>query len=238
VQIRDAGAEVASGHVAGTAAITLAGGVRLDGRARFTDISLQRLVHAGSAASRLGSGKISGSLTLAGNDVRSLRGVTGTLNARLRDTHAAGIPVFNSMQSYVPGAFSARFASGNLRARLANGVVRIERLSLNSPNLQAYVDGTVSLEGRLKLGAVVNVGKIQTNPSTLLVVSRLAMLAAPPATLLVEANQFLANQVIYLDVRGTVRSPSVRVRPVPQLEEEVLRFFLLQSPVPASLGSS
>jgi hypothetical protein len=53
-----------------------------------------------------------------------------------------------------------------------------------------------------------------------------------------QANQFLANQVIYLEVRGTVRSPNVRVRALPQLEEEVVRFFLLQSPVPAAPGSS
>jgi translocation and assembly module TamB len=244
VQIRDASAEIASGHVTATAAMTLAGGVRLggvrlDSRAQFTNISLHRLVSAGSAARSLGSGKISGSLTLAGQDVRSLRGLTGTLNAKLRDTHAAGAAVFNSMQSYMPGAFgSVRFASGSLRARLANGVVRVERLSLDSPNLQAYVDGTVSLQGRLKLGVVVNTGKIQTNPSILLLASRLAIFAAPPAALLLQANQFLANQVIYLEVRGTVRSPNVRVRALPQLEEEVVRFFLLQSPVPATPGSS
>jgi len=115
---------------------------------------------------------------------------------------------------------------------LARGVVRVERLSLNSQNMQIYAQGNVSLAGRLNLSVVVNTGQINSTPAVLLVAARLSTLVAPPVGLLLEANQLLSNQVVYLDVTGTVHSPTVRVRPLPTLEEEAVRFFLLQGPIP------
>jgi hypothetical protein len=62
--------------------------------------------------------------------------------------------------------------------------------------------------------------------------ARLSVLVSPPIGLLLEANQFLANQVVYLEVTGTIHSPTIRVRALPLLQEEAIRFFLLSAPLP------
>jgi hypothetical protein len=138
------------------------------------------------------------------------------------------------LQSYLAGGLSpsTRFGNGDLRARLARGVVRIQRLSLSSANLQLFVEGAVSLAGRLNLSVVANTGQINFTPALLLIAARLSTLVSPPIGLLLEANQFLSNQVVYLDVTGTVRAPTIRIKPLPMLEEEAIRFFLLESPLP------
>jgi hypothetical protein len=232
--IRDAAAQIAFGRLAASASITKLGGLQIDGHGRFTDLDLHHLVRGSSASSHFGTGKITGNFTLAGRDVRSVNDLTGTLKAKLRDTQAAALPLMQMMQSYVAGGFtsSSRFGSGDLRARLSRGVFRVERLSLSSQSVQVYATGNVSLSGRLNLSVVVNTGQINNSPAILLIVARLSVLVSPPVGLLLEANQFLSNQVIYLDITGTIHSPTIRVRPLPLLEEEVIRFFLLGAPIP------
>ncbi|HUY35586.1 MAG TPA: AsmA-like C-terminal region-containing protein [Pirellulales bacterium] len=229
IHLRDATARVALGRVSASANLAAAGGLRLDAQATFSDVSLQHLALGSSFANHFGSGKISGALKLAGHDVRSARDLTGTLKAKLRDTQATSVPLLGAARSYLGGGLSpsTRFQTGDVRARLADAVMHVERLSLTSSNARIYSQGTIALAGRLNLSAVINTGSTTMAPPMLLMAARLAALAAPPAALLLEASRLLANQVIYLDLRGTVRSPSIRVRPLPLLEEEVIRFFLL-----------
>jgi hypothetical protein len=234
LRLRDATAQLAHGHVTASASVTSASGLSIDGHGKFTDVSVQQLLRTSATASQYGAGKMTGDFTVAGRNVRSLKDLTGRLKAKLRDTAPASLPLAQTLQSYVSGglAGSGRFGNGDLRARLARGVVRVERLSLNSQNMQIYAQGNVSLAGRLNLSVVVNTGQINSTPAVLLVAARLSTLVAPPVGLLLEANQLLSNQVVYLDVTGTVHSPTVRVRPLPTLEEEAVRFFLLQGPIP------
>jgi hypothetical protein len=225
---------LAHGHVTASASLTSASGLSIDGHGKFTDVRVQQLLRTSATASQYGAGKMTGDFTVAGRNVRSLKDLTGRLKAKLRDTAAASLPLAQTLQSYVSGglAGSGRFGNGDLRARLARGVVRVERLSLNSQNLRIYAQGDVSLAGRLNLSVVANTGQINSTPGALLVAARLSTLVAPPVGLLLEANQLLSNQTVYLDVTGTVHSPTVRVRPLPTLEEEAVRFFLLQGPIP------
>ena len=53
--------------------------------------------------------------------------------------------------------------------------------------------------------------------------------------LLQETSNLLANRVIYLEVTGTVRNPVIRVRVLPLLSEEAVRFFLNRSNLPVPL---
>ena len=44
--------------------------------------------------------------------------------------------------------------------------------------------------------------------------------------ILQEATNLLAGRIIYLQVTGAVRSPVIRLRPLPILTQEAARFFL------------
>lgn len=234
LRLRAATAQLAHGHVTASAVLTSANSVTIDGQGKFTDVNVRQLLRTSATASQYGTGKMTGDFTIAGRNVRSLRDLTGSVKAKLRNTDAASLPLAQTLQSYVSGglAGSGRFGNGELRARLARGVVRVERLSLSSQNMQIYAQGSVSLAGRLNLSVVVNTGQINSTPAALLLAARLSTLLSPPVGLLLQANQLLSNQVVYLDVTGTVHSPTVRVRPLPLLEEEVVRFFLVGAPIP------
>lgn len=231
---REATAQLAFGHVTASASTVSAGGLSIDAHGKFTDINVHQLLKRWGSASQYGAGKMTGDFTLGGRDVQSMNDLTGTLKAKLRDTQAASLPLAQTLQSYIAGGLTAssRFGNGDLRARLARGVVRIQRLSLSSPQMKLFVQGGVSLAGRLNLSVVANTGQVNATPALLLIAARLSVLVSPPVGLLLEANQFLSNQVVYLDVTGTIHSPTVRIRPLPMLEEEAIRFFLLEAPIP------
>lgn len=234
LHVRDAAAQLAYGHITASASAISAGGLSIDARGKFTDVNVHQLLKRWASASQYGVGKMTGEFTLAGRDVRSIDDLAGTLKAKLRDTQAASLPLSQTLQSYIAGGLtsSSRFGAGDLRARLARGVIRIQRLSLSSAKLQLFVKGGVSLAGRLNLSVVANTGQVNSTPALLLIAARLSTLVSPPIGLLLEANQFLSNQVVYLDVTGTLHSPTVRIRPLPMLEEEAVRFFLLEAPIP------
>ena len=234
LHLRDATAQLAYGHITASASAVSAGGLTIDAHGKFADVNVHQLLKRWSSASQYGTGKMTGDFTLAGRNVQSVDDLSGALKAKLRDTQAASLPLAQNLQSYIAGGLttSSRFGNGDLRARLARGVIRIQRLSLSSPNLQLFVQGGVSLAGRLNLSVVANTGQVNSTPALLLIAARLSTLVAPPVGLLLEANQFLSNQVVYLDVTGTIHSPTIRIRPLPMLEEEAIRFFLLEAPIP------
>lgn len=234
LHIRNASAQIAFGRLTASGSARLSGHLQLKGRGKFANLDLRQLLRGTSVAGRFGTGKVTGDFTLAGRNVRSLDDLTGTLQAKLRNTQAAAVPLMQTLQSYVAGGLtgSSRFGTGDLRAHLSRGVVRVERFSLSSPSVQFYADGDVALSGRLNLNVTVNTGQMNTTPAILLLAARLSVLVSPPIGLLLEANQFLANQVVYLEVTGTIRSPTIRVRALPLLQEEAIRFFLLSAPLP------
>lgn len=227
-------AQVALGRVVGDFDLTLTSmGVDLNGKGKFSRVDLRTLLRHMASARRLGSGKISGKFTLAGRNVRTVRDLTGTVDADLTNAQAMSFPVLQGVLPYLTGGISGSttFNQGDVRARLAGGVVRVDEFSLSSNLAQLYARGTVTVSGRLNLNVTVNTG--QLNPSARavsLLAARIALFTAPPVALLLEASQFLSNQVINVEVTGTVRSPTVRIRPLPLLEQEVIQFFLLQAP--------
>src|SRR5204862_3690349 len=112
---------------------------------------------------------------------------------------------------------------GDLRARLAKGVVYVERLSLQDGALQVYADGNLTLQGRVNLDVTANTGKL-TN-----IGAALGWRVSPTGTiareLLKKATTALSPRLVHLHVTGTVREPTVQVTPLPLLTEQALRFF-------------
>ncbi|HEY1786193.1 MAG TPA: AsmA-like C-terminal region-containing protein, partial [Pirellulales bacterium] len=199
----------------------------VDLTASLTDGDLGPLLSSQSFG-QLAGGRVSGTITLSGQNVRSLNDLSGSVKASLRNLQVTALPVMQNLEPYLSGGLaSAGSNDGDLRARIGAGVLQLERLTVNTSSARLYASGRVSMAGNLDLGVAVSSYPLPGGALAPALLARLPLAAAAgPVGLLITANELLANRVIYLDVTGTVSSPAVRVRPLPLLTTEATRFFL------------
>jgi translocation and assembly module TamB len=229
VEARDGSAQLAQGRATLRASLRLGPSTRLEGQARFYNVDLRNLLRQAGELGQVGSGKLSGVLDFSGSDVRSLNDVGATLDATLADTQAFQFPVLAQLLPWIaPGqGSSATFRSGDVRARLAGGIIRIERLTLVGSLVRLIAEGTMTLEGRLGLEVTASAGPLRVDPNAIRLLGlRLPSVGPTPLTVLLRASSYLSTRVIRLRVTGTVRSPSIQVEPSSLLPEGVVRFFL------------
>ncbi|HWB14020.1 MAG TPA: AsmA-like C-terminal region-containing protein [Pirellulales bacterium] len=232
IRLHGASGQLARGRFVGDFDVTLASGLDLKGHGKFTHLDLRTLLRQSATARHLANGKVDGLYTLAGRNVRTVADLTGTLRAELINAQALSLPVLQQTLPYLTGGVSGSttFDSGELRAHLSRGAILIDRFTLASGSAQIYAEGTVSLAGRLDLNVLAKTGQLNARTQAVaLLASRIALFVSPPVALLLEVTQFLSNQVINLEITGTVRSPTVRIEPLQLLGQEAARFFLYQA---------
>jgi hypothetical protein len=119
------------------------------------------------------------------------------------------------------------FNSGNLRARLGAGVVRVQQFSLSSNIIRLIIQGTTTVpQGRLDLDVNGMTGTfLGSGPLAGGILGRIPLVGAVPLGVLQAATSLLSPRLIRLRVTGTVRNPVVRFQPLLMLTEEALRFF-------------
>jgi translocation and assembly module TamB len=235
VDIRESTGQLALGRVVSRASLTWGIGLRVEGQVRFFGVELRTLVRQVTELSQLGSGQVSGRFDFAGDEVRSVDDLTGTLDARLQQTQALQLPVLQQIAPFlsVGQSSAAIFQAGSLRGHLAHGVFRIDQLSFTGTLLQLFVNGTVSLQERLNLEVMANTGNLGVNPAFVRFLGlRLPAVGPIPLTLLLEASTYFSNRLVHLRVTGTVRSPVITVEALSLLTEEALRFFVNRSNLP------
>jgi translocation and assembly module TamB len=225
VTLSDCHVSLAHGRALGRARLSWGGGTRLEGEVRFFDLDLHALGVSSGETSSLAAGRLNGRLEFGGSDMHSLDDLNATLGITLHQTQALELPVLRQLTPYLrPGMSSATFHSGQLEARLAHGLVRLQRLTLEGGILQMVVEGTATLAGRLNLQVTSRTDDRSSIPG-------LGLLRAPaegtmPLSLLTEASILLANRVVRLRVAGSVHNPVIQVEPNRLLSEEAVRFFL------------
>ncbi|HVX14782.1 MAG TPA: AsmA-like C-terminal region-containing protein [Pirellulales bacterium] len=231
IQLHGITGQVAHGRVTGDFDVTLAGGLGLNGRGKLANVDLRNLLEHSASGSHLASGKISGNYTLAGRNIRGVNDLTGSLDATLTDTQAMSLPILASTIPYLTGGISGstNFDQGTVRGSLSRGVVRVDQFSLSSGSVKLYAEGKVTLAGRLDMNVTAQTGDLNPSSRALtMVASRVLLVAAPPVGALMTVTQFLSNQVINLEVTGTIRSPTIRIQPLQLVGQEAAQFFLLQ----------
>jgi hypothetical protein len=233
--VRDSAGQVALGRVQGHADLSWGETVRLDARLRLFGVELRTLLRPLANSTPVGGGRLTGRLDLAASDLRSPDDLTGMLEARFQEAQALEFPALRQVVPWVaPGQAAMTFRSGDVRARLAHGTVKVERLALTAPALELFAEGTVTLAGRLNLEVTARTGQVGANPQVLRLLGvRIPAVGPVPLALLTEATNYLSNRVVHLHVSGTVRSPVVRVEPLGLLSDEAVRFFLGKAGVPA-----
>jgi hypothetical protein len=218
---------VAGGSLSGRLTARRSASWYVDGHFRFFRVDAATL-----AGESYASGRLSGTLDISGRNARSFDDLQATLLADLNDAQSKGVPLIDQIRNTVPGAGLAgatRFEEGRVEARLAGGVVRVDRLSLANRQLQLFISGVVTLAGRLDLDATVATGRAANPTIAQALLTDLLAVPAAPAALVLQANDFLSNRIVHLSIRGTLRRPSIRLRPFETLGEQAVRFFLRQA---------
>lgn len=230
----DVQARIAQGRAQGRASLRWGGATRLEGTLRFFNADWRGLFKSYESVGGLGAGMLTGRLDFGSDDLRGVEDLKATLDATLGANQALQLPVLQQLTPFLAPSSTTQFQQGDVHARLAGGVFRVQRLALVSPLLQVFVEGTVTLRGGLDLDVVANTGSLAFSAAILpqLGLTQLPTTGVLPTSLLTQASTLLSRRVIHLHVGGTVRSPSVRFNPVLLLTEEAVRFFLVPAAVP------
>ena len=229
LEIRDSHAQVARGRASGQASYTWGHSNRLDAKARFIDLNVHELVPASAGFNRLDGGTVTGRIELSGTNVRSANDLVGTLEATLKQTQPFEFPVFQQLAPYVAPRQARRvpFETGEIKARMAHGVVHVEHLRLTGGVVQLLLEGSVSLQGRVDMHVTAHTGLNAIQSSMLRRLGVDIPASGPiPASALARATSQLSARLVRLRVTGSVRTPQVQIVPLYQLTEEALRFFM------------
>jgi hypothetical protein len=119
--------------------------------------------------------------------------LSGSLEATLTQTQAFQLPVLRQVAPFLGIQTTSTFDNGELRARLAGGMFRIEKLNLQRPPLQIAIDGNVALMGQLDLEVTAKTG--------------LSSLGNRPGV-------GGAIPLLHLRVTGATHNPSIRIEPL------------------------
>lgn len=223
----DATAQIGNGRVTGELAVVLGTHSRIDGWVRFLNVDLHEAVGA-LRESRTVGGLATGRLTFRSDDLRSADNLTATLDATLAEAQPFDLPVLREIAPFVlPGRpRTTLFAAGDVRATLARGIVRLQRLALTGDFARLYMEGTATLAGRLDLNVVAATNVRALPPSLAGRFGLLSGLPLSPAQL-IAANNALAGFTVRLHVGGTFDVPSVQVDTAALIREVALRYLLL-----------
>lgn len=228
IATRDVAGTLGGGRITGRAEYSWGYAGRLSGQIRFNEVRMRRILANVGGASAFGSGRISGRIDLSGDSVRSVNDVTARLIATLNSASVQEVPVLRLVTPYLsPSGVLGPFTSGDVRARLTGGIIRIERFALASDSAKLYADGSVTLTGRLDLSVVAQTGQLGIDNRGLLALGlRIPAFGPLPLTIIRDVTEFLANRTIRITITGTTRAPSIQINAAALLTEEAIRFLL------------
>ncbi len=229
IAIRDIAGTFGGGRITGKAEYSWGYTGHLNGQFQFNEVRLQRVLKNVGGGSYFGSGRATGRLDLGGDSIRTVNDVKASLVATLNQASVDELPVVRVISPYLSttGGLLSPFQSGDVRARLTNGIVRVERLALANQTAKLYAEGTVSLAGRLDLDVVAQTGQLGLDNRGLgLLGLRIPAFGPLPLTLIRDISEFLSNRTIRVHVGGTTRAPSVQVNAAALLTEEAIRFLV------------
>lgn len=234
LMIREAHADAARGRIIGQGQFAWEHGVwQMQGQLRFNNLEVRHLVGENGRTGPLSQGILTGRCEFSGQDVRGWNDVAASVKAEIHQLQPWDVPVLQQLRPILGPAAELTFAHGELSGRLAGGVFRIQRLTLEQGLVQLYTEGTVTLSGRLELEVFARTGRL---PLSSEMVRRLGLRIPAqgplPTRLLTEARTLFNGRLITLRITGTIRHPTIQVAAWLLPGEEAVRFFLRQLPLP------
>jgi hypothetical protein len=227
---RESRARVGDGRARIRGRLTWSETIRLEGNILLRDASVAALSGVLGDVTGYVQGKISGRVDFGSGEIRSLQDVRATVQLTLRETQALQLPVLRQLAPLLllPGGRATTFNEGELRGKLAGGIFRIDRFTLESAIAQLFIDGNITLAGRLDLEVVARTAALgPINPVGLrALAARIPAVGPIPVVLVTQLSELLSARVLHLRVRGTTRAPVIQAEPLRLLNQEAARFLL------------
>jgi hypothetical protein len=234
--VRNASTRLGSGRAVGHLVAEWGFETRVNGSARFANVPLAAISSSLGNSSFFGSGRLTGDLDISGRNVRSVNDLDGRLVAVLNQATPREIPLLQQAVPVLnPLGLVKPFDSGDIRATLSRGVVRVERLALANPAAQIFGTGTVTTGGLVNLDVVAHTGTIGPDSRALgLFGAGLPVVGPIPIGLISDVTAFLSNRTLRFTITGTTANPVVRLKVGALLADEAVRFFLSRYVAPTT----
>lgn len=231
LSVREATAQVGPGRARFRGTLRRTTDWRAEGQLHFIDASLRSLADVLGDVTSIARGRVTGKIDFSGAEMRSWSDLNANIHATLNDAQALQLPILRHLLPHVlPGNGGVEFQAGEMRGRLAGGVLRISELTLDSPLVLLVLQGSITLQGRLDLQVTAQTSTLGLNPLLLrLMLQPLPPIGPVPIGLIIRTTEALSDRVIGLRVSGTVRAPRVQVEPIRLLSEQAVRFFLTKA---------
>jgi hypothetical protein len=158
-------------------------------------------------------GRLDGEFSIQGSDIRSLRDLSGNMDISLTDSTAMQLPILRALTTSlgIVSPASTTFSSTKVNAKLARGVLRIQKMTMTSTDHNLYITGKITTAGRLDLEVTADAARAVT----------LGVLTG-----VLRPTDFLLRRLLFFHIGGSVRSPNVQPRVAEFLQQEIVLFFL------------
>jgi len=122
---------------------------------------------------------------------------------------------------------STEFREGEIKAQMTNGLARIEKLNLRSDAVRLAMKGTVTVPGqKADLAVTAYTGNIVGGACLPGMVGlSAANTQVPIASQLVAITNRLSPFLFHFQVTGSLKYPTVQVKPLSSLSAEAARYF-------------
>jgi len=235
---RDVTGQIGLGRMSGEGSLIFSygGPTRLKGHIKFVNVNANTLINSLSNNGATSGGQATGVLDFSSDNLQTLADVNGSIRAELGQLQLFQMPLFEQIARFLAPVRSLNTPGrkGELQATLNRGVIRIRRFTFVASSVQMYVEGTMTLDGRLNLDVLANTGRLFINSGFVRLAALVLGVGVGPVPLVVilEASRFLSDRTVQLSVTGTLTQPYVRIRPLVTLTEEAVRFFLDRANLP------
>ncbi len=238
--------QLAGGRITGDAKLSSSslrpGSMDLASHWKARKVDFGELLASVGSSSRIAHGRLTGSLSLGGQGIRSVDDLAGRFDAGLNATQASAVPGLLGADRYL-GIITlggTQFDEGYIQGVIGGGAANINEFWLRADRVRVWADGMVRLvDVRMDLDVVISTGSFGIGNANLLVfMSQLAIQSVLPVATLLEISRLLSNRTIHLDIRGPLSDPRTRIKPVETIREEAARFLLRELLVAATAVNS
>ena len=187
------------------------------------------MYESGAGSTSRAKGQISGRIVVNADAMSTVDDLYGNFDFTLGGSGARAIPGLTDAQNFL-GSLAltgVRFEEGKMRGVISGGRANVKEFQLQSAQLMVWARGNMQLESQIvNMEAVIATGNFEINPLIFGLLQIVVARDVPALSIWIELNRILSNRTIYVDVRGPISDPRLRLKPLASVGEEAARFFL------------
>jgi hypothetical protein len=229
LSLRDVTGSVANGRITGKSTFQWSEMYpgRLEGNINFQNLDLSQVIKGSDS---IGKVNVTGRVDFNAASFRSLDDLNANIQAKLNESRPFQLPVLENLLPLLGLSSQSLIREGDFRARLQQGLMRLQRFTLVGPNIKFFTEGTVGVDRRLRLQVTALVGNLPGDAElgrfTGVTPLKLVGLSS---SLYARVGRLISDRSLRFEVTGTIDRPSVRLQAFQIVTDEAIRFFLNQT---------